>query len=464
MRTFQILFLFLMLLLVACSTSPLEEFVVGKNFIKDQTGIVKIDTLTLQSSIIKYDSIISSSSGRFLVGSNYNYFSGYKSANSYLTMKFDDAIEDTKFVFDSLCLVLNYDTYTSNGKTYTYFSGDTTVMQTIGVYQLQEQMELKDGYLYTTSNFKYNPIPLGTKKLKPEPKSGEEVSIRLSDKLGNRLAQMIKDKRDTITSPDLFIEFFNGIVIKAQPDVKGAIIGFRTSDSSTSTSNTSTTESTAKTKPEMRLYYHLSPNPNDVHDLFYKFSFATGGIYFNQISGNSASSLIDGIENTNNERISKLTNDQVIAQSGIQVFTKLKIPYIDNLLKASKNSAVVGAILKLYPVKGTYNKISDLPDSLYVYKANRNNQMVGQITLPGESTKYAYGILTADDDVEGAIYYLADISAFIEAEVAEVTETNNSLFIGYGSSMAKKTAGHVILGGINSGKYSPDLSVFYYHN
>jgi hypothetical protein len=106
-----------------------------------------------------------------------------------MTMKFDDAIEDTEFVFDSLRLVLNYSTY---------YAGDTTVTQTLSVYQLQEQMELRDSYLYTTSNFKCDPTPLGSVSLKPQPNSHQEVSIKLPNKLGYRLAQMIKSKNEGI--------------------------------------------------------------------------------------------------------------------------------------------------------------------------------------------------------------------------------------------------------------------------
>mgnify|MGYP003607116079 CR=1 FL=1 len=453
MKTFQILSLLLALFTVSCSTSSIEEFVLGDNFINDQTGVVMIDTLTIQSSTVKYDSIISNSSGRFLVGSNYNSFSGYKYANSFMTMKFDDAIEYTKFEFDSICLVLNYDTY---------YSGDTTITQTIDVYQLQEQMELEDSYLYSTSNFSYNPVALGSVNLKPQPNSHEEVSIRLSDKLGTRLTEMIKEKKDTITTQDLFLKFFNGLVIKARTQTKGAIIGFRAADSG-STEDTGTTSDT-ETKPEIRLYYHLSPNPNDLHDLYYKFSFVTDGIYFNQISGDATGSLLENIGNTNNERASKLTGNNVLVQSGIQTFAKLKIPYIDNLLKIGQNSALVGATLRLYPIKGTYTSTTNLPDSLYVYSADRRNQLIGQVTIPGSTSDYAYARLTIQKEVEETVFYEVDISSFIESELKEELETNLSLMIGYGSSITKKSAEHVVLGGANSGKYSPDLNVYYYHN
>jgi hypothetical protein len=95
---------------------------------------------------------------------------------------------------------------------------------------------------------------------------------------------------------------------------------------------------------------------------------------------------------------------------------------------------------------------------------------MGQVTLPGQTDKYvllklgrdAYKKIITDD--KDRIFYEVDISAFIEAELAEQLETTNSLFIGFGSTNSKKTAQHVILGGANSGKYSPALSVFYYHN
>jgi hypothetical protein len=190
----------------------------------------------------------------------------------------------------------------------------------------------------------------------------------------------------------------------------------------------------------------------------------TDGIYFNQISGDSSNSLIDGISATSNERVSKLTDNYTLVQSGIQVFTKLKIPYVDNLLKIGQNSALVGATLRLYPIKGTYSSTSVLPDSMYVYSADRRDKLIGQITLPGSTTDYSYAQFVVQKDVEETVYYEVDLSGFIEAELDEELETNLSLMIGYGSTSAKKTAEHVILGGANSGKYSPNLNVYYYHN
>ena len=134
------------------------------------------------------------------------------------------------------------------------------------------------------------------------------------------------------------------------------------------------------------------------------------------------------------------------------------------MLKIGQNSALVGATLRLYPIKGTYTSTTNLPDSLYVYSADRRNQLIGQVTIPGSTSDYAYARLTIQKEVEETVFYEVDISSFIESELKEELETNLSLMIGYGSSITKKSAEHVVLGGANSGKYSPDLNVYYYHN
>ena len=238
------------------------------------------------------------------------------------------------------------------------------------------------------------------------------------------------------------------------------MIGFSTADSETSES---TETETTSTKPEIRLYYHLSPNPGDLSDLYYTFSFSSDGIYFNQVTEDDSNTLMEGISETDNERNTKLTNNYLFAQSGVQVFSKIKIPYVDNLLWMGENSAYIGATLRLFPVKGTY-KTADLPDSLYVYSADRKNQITGQVTTPGSTETYVYATLNVTIDVEETVYYEVDISSFIDTELKENLETNRSFIIGYGSSTAKKTADHLILGGTNSGKYSPELNVYYYHN
>jgi hypothetical protein len=287
----------------------------------------------------------------------------------------------------------------------------------------------------------------------------------LSDRLGTNISRMLMEENDTLTTSTLFKEYFKGLVIRSQSEVKGAVFGIRTADleeTVVSNSNTETTTVT-ETKPEIRLYYHLKVNPNDIKDLYYTFSFNSEGVYYNQITANTSNTMLEGLSNEDNERSSKFTNQQVMVQSGIQVFSKFKVPYVDNLLWIGKNSAFIGANLRLYPIKGTYKNSANLPDSLFVYTVDRKNHLTGQLTLPG-SESYAYGTLNVIKDVEETVFYEIDISSFIDTELKEELETNRALMIGFGSTTTQKTAGHILFGASNSGQYSPKLNVYYYHN
>ncbi len=458
MRTSQIFVLLLFIALTSCTISEIEDFVVGDNFISDRTGITMIDTMTLQTSILKFDSISSNSAGRLLAGSNFNTFSGFKKSDAYFEMVFDGSVSYTDFVVDSVCMIMNYDAYSA---------GDTTTVQTFSIYELSERMALDENdYLYTTNSFDHFTKPLGSILLKPKPNSTKEISIRLNDQFGERLAKLIREENDTLFSSELFKDFFNGICIHTQENVKGAVFGIQvtdTDDTESTDSDTETATSTTSTVPEIRLYYHLKVNPNDLSDLYYKFSFDSEGIYYNQISGNAANTPMEGLGGESAERNTKQTANLLFAQSGIQVFSKINVPHLDNLLWMGEKSAFIGATLRLFPVKGTYTSSASLPDSLYVFTVDKKNNITSQLTNPGTETN-AFALLTIEKDVEETIYYEVDISSFIDTELKEELETINSLLIGFGSAKAKTTAEHLILGASNSGKYSPQMNIYYYHN
>ena len=457
-----ILCFLLAIITISCNVSSIEEFVVGENFIKDNTGATMIDTFKITTSTVMKDSLTSNGVGRILVGSNYTPYTGYLSSNAYFEMVFDDDIINTKkVVYDSLCMVLSYDTY---------FSGDTTVSQSFTVHRVLEEMQLdkKKGVLYTNSSFTYETTPFGSFTVTPRPKTNKNISFRLSDALGRKLTQMIIRESDTITNDEYFVKyFFNGVVIRSNSNVNGAAFGFRTTDKSTSGTTTGTVvEKNPKIKPEFRLYYHLNPNVEEKHGLYYKFSFQSDKIHFNQIVPNTTNSLLSGLTSAKDmdERSSTLTNNCIYAQSGIPYYMKLQIPYLQNVKLIDKYSALIGATLNLYPVKGTYKESTELPDTLYIYSAiTKTNKITGQILASGSTSNYVFAAKTIANNLDKTVSYVVDISSFINSEMAESSKYNLSLMLGYGSS-AGKALDHVILGGANSGKYSPKLNLYYYHN
>lgn len=454
MKAYRLLFLSFFLVLFSCSISNIEDFVVGDNFVSDDTGVMMIDTLSIRTSTVKFDSISSSSTGRLLVGSNYNSFSGYKSSAAFMQMVFTDNISNKTIAFDSLCLVLSYDSY---------FSGDTTVRQTFSVHRLLETLEPnKNDIVYTTTQFGYDPTPLGVLTTAPKPRGSAKMSIRLSDELGERLTGLVVAKNDTLTNESLFLSFFKGLVLKTGENIKGAAVGFRTSSSSSSNSGTSTSD--LPSAPEMRLYYHLDPNPDNQTGLYYKFVFSSGSAYFNQIADNKTGTVLENIEQAGNELSSGETGDKIFVQSGVQLFSKFRFPHLDNLLTIGENSGFLAARLILHPLKGTYSKYSELPDSLYIYSSERKNKLSEQVKLPGSSSVYALARVRVVRDVEETVTYEADVTEFIKSELEESLETSKSMMIGYGESVSGRELKTVVFGGAESGKNAPELKIYYYHN
>ena len=68
-------------------------------------------------------------------------------------------------VFDSLVVVMHYDTF---------YLGDTTRSITLGVHQVTEPIELNESdYLTNNSAFETAAVPLGSRTFRPEPNSNE---------------------------------------------------------------------------------------------------------------------------------------------------------------------------------------------------------------------------------------------------------------------------------------------------
>ena len=124
-------------LLMGCNDSL--ESTLGFQGISSSFGDVYfIDTLSVVSSTVVVDSLDTSSSGRILIGSYEDEYFGQISSQSYMQfgLQLSDetgaveswSVEDDA-VFDRVELVLYYDNY---------YYGDTTLNQSIEVFQLSD--------------------------------------------------------------------------------------------------------------------------------------------------------------------------------------------------------------------------------------------------------------------------------------------------------------------------------------
>ena len=157
-------------LLLSCSDNQ-ESISVGQDWINSEIKVYSFDTLAIEATTFQFDSLIVNSTDNLLVGSYKDDIFGRITASSYLKftgLSFN--IED-KAKFDSISLILNYDTYSF---------ADTASVQTLNIYRLSEEMETdENSNLYRNSNFEVEPSPLSTFNYSPRPHQNDSIQIRL---------------------------------------------------------------------------------------------------------------------------------------------------------------------------------------------------------------------------------------------------------------------------------------------
>ena len=180
-----------------------------------------------------------------------------------------------QIIMDSIILSLQYSSW----------FGDTTVLQTIDVYELDEGLNINTTYFSDTS-INTLPTPLGSKAFLPRPRQGirinqpnatdgmdtvalnSQVRIRLSDDLGNLIVS--KSGGSELQNNENFTKFFKGI--KLTPNVQGtlsnnekAILYFALTASET----------------KMAMFYRVVNTQNDTLNRLLNFPINSSSVRFN---------------------------------------------------------------------------------------------------------------------------------------------------------------------------------------
>jgi hypothetical protein len=438
----QALGLILFSFLISCQFSDQEEFQMGEDFIDSSSSIVKVDTMDFHVSTVVVDSFSTSSSTRLLVGGWHNSYTGKINSTPYFQLANGTfSIDDDDLVYDSIVFVMNYDRY---------FRGDTTKLMTIDIHRITETMELNDGdYLSNIAKFETDPQPMGTLVFYPQPYSGKEIMARIDQQFGKTLFDMIINENDTLTNASYFAEFFKGIALVPE-NSPNAMIGL-------------SLDSTA-VSPSLRIYYHEEVYESEINKKTY-FTIpymTTGGIHFNHFDKDFSGSYISGINENDNELPSNETSEKTVIQAGTGIFTKIRIPGIQNIPGFAKRVAFISAQMSLIPLEGSYDKMNPLPDSLAVYVTDRKNSITGQLT--NSSGALIYATITNNGQYDASPYYLADLTEFFNSQITEETYTEKYLFVGPRSTLIGNSAQGVLFGRANKQTEPVELEVYCYTN
>ncbi len=422
--------------LVSCNENSIEDsdFLAGNTFTDSNIKVVLIDTLTIETSTMKFDSISMSSTNRILVGKYTDSVFGDVKAASYFRFIPENYTIDSDAVFDSLVLHLNYDSYYYN---------DTLQTNTINLKQLSENLKPKseDDIFYNTSSVEYNSKTIGSTSFLPRPLEADTLKIKIVDSLGSLIFDKLQDQ--IITTDDEFLDFFKGITLQPGEEDNGSVIGY----------------SRDATATYMRLYYSIAEEEENVqYSTYFSIDLSSSPTpFFNQITSINPISELASLTNTEMSLSSSSSNNNSYIQSGIGIATKINFPTIKSIYNISGEGTILEANLTIKPKIGSYDDKLMLQDSLSLYLVDQNNDLSGQLYNTSATTIVA--TLNKDNQEYNDIYYEISLSSYINDLLETDLETEESIILlpnNYNSSVDRS-----VLNSSTSSDYQSILEITY---
>ncbi len=386
MRNCFILLLLSFTALISCGDDS-KAYLVGEDFINLDSKLVLIDTLTLQTSTIQLDSVVTSGAARILIGAIKDPVFGNLTSQSFLRLVPKDFFIDEKAIYDSIALILRYDRY---------YYGDTLQVQTYRIHEITDKFEPKDKdqtQFYNTSTLNYNNEILGERSFKAYPNKKDSINITLKHSFGENLFNNIQNK--TIENIDDLDKIFKGIAVVPDNN-NNTVLGFNLNVAKSSV---------------IRLYYTLDDGLNSDNDRYKDFDIFE---LFNNITSDKTTTLLNSI--TDGEYIlpSDKTNNKMYIQSGTSLNMRIEVPYTRDLtsLESKNGGTVINATLKMYPDPKSHNENISSIESLNVFVIDNKNRLVKQLFDPSGNPVNAI-LKSYNSELNYDYYYSADITSFI---------------------------------------------------
>lgn len=404
--TMLLLFFAVLISFQSCSDDSLNssDFEAGESFTNSNIRVYEIDTVTVSTSTMKFDSLATSSATRMLIGKYNDPVFGKVKASSYAQLLPSSYTIDTDSEFDSIVLYLKPDTYYYN---------DTLLTNNIKIRRITEDLKPDNGedYFYNTSTVSYEPEDLGSISYTPRPITADSLEIKLSDAFGIEIFENLQDK--IIVNDDEFSHLYKGLAFIPDENDDGSIIGF---SYDTSSSYVRLYHSIPESDERVQSYTDLQINTSDSPTPFFLSITSEDPI-------EPLQTLTDKEINLESEDSDNLS----FIQSGVGIAMKISFPYIKRLNDIDGSGTILDAVLKIKPAELSYNDNLMLSSSLSVFKVDQNNSLTEQLTVDGSTGVVA--TLNTDDEEFNEIYYEIPLSSYIDEIITASPDSNESLIL-----------------------------------
>lgn len=391
------------ILVTFCSCQD-ENSSLGENLVKSSFKNVFTDTCTVDISSIMVDSLETLGDSVCQIGF-YNDSVWGKVKASYLAeftlASFSPDLTNT-YVFDSITL---------NFQPSGHYWGDTLSLQRIWVYPLEKVITYLQGEtLYNTSYVPLEETPVCSFTYYPHPAKRENMEIRMPDSFGKQLFDDMLAEKNVFESQEKFRNYLHGLALI--PDETGSCVsGFMVSDSSI----------------YMRLYYHILNVTSTESELDFKVNTEYA---FTRVEHDRTGTPLEVLSKGGAifATSSTKTGKRAYLQGLTGIYNSIEFPYLNDLMINGDIVSIENATLYLYPQRGSYGVVNQLPSTLRLYVADDANNTVDQV-YDSMGTTIQDGSLTVDDMLGRETYYSFDITSFLQENLGTWGEGRQKLFL-----------------------------------
>lgn len=386
-------FLFLLILVVvAISCNTEDDTQIGDGFVSTSTKAYFIDSLTVKSSTMIFDSVIVSTPGRLLIGSYDDSVFGQTYSKSYIRLTNNTSSIDDDAVFDSIVMVLKYDNY---------FYNDTIPEQRFNIYRVLDDIEPNDddNKYYNVTNFDYDPSPIANINFLPRPGKNDSLEIKMNNSFGLALFNDIRDE-DLNDDAEEFLDEYKGFLVDSDPTVSTSVLGFSTSS-------------------YLRIYYSVDEGDDEPEEYTLDFSFDTTNT-FNQAGSDKAGTYFEGLDDQETLLPSSETDNNSFIQAGTGIATHLDFPYLKNIYDISSEGDVLSADLKFSLKRNSSSDNLSTRDSIMAFIVNDKSEVLSTLSY-SDGTSY-YTTTSSDNSEFSSDQYSLDLTSFVNLKLGETHE------------------------------------------
>ncbi len=359
------------------------------------------DTLTLRTSTVMFDSIVTNNNDRLLIGFHDDPLLGKVSASAYLTIQPNGS--SSSYSLENISSEYQRITLTLWPDTYAFY--DTLVQQKLYVYELADEIDPDDeNKIYNTSQTPFYQTPIGSGVFRPKPTSDDSVEIVLSDVLGETIYQLATEGSSSLANTDEFVkQVLKGLRISADTTQPGVVMGFNTS-------------------AELRVYY-LDRTAVPSEEKYLRFFVTTPR--YNHIQTNRSQTALKDLKELRYAISSEETNRTVFVQGGSPLGIRVEIPHLKSIMLEHDGLSIVKATLRMYPVKNSYDEQMPLPSLLKLYAVNNRNEIYEDYSTDDEENGFA--VLVEDADLNRDTRYVADVTEFVKSQLRLNDDNHNAM-------------------------------------